>query len=132
MVRSCVAAVLMLAMCAPALAGPWDYGYGDDYDYGAYGYEGCVVERKFKRNGDYKEKLRCPGGPAWVAVPAPPPVVVVPTWDGYEPVEPPPEPEQPVIRQCREYRTVATIDGRSERLYGTACRQPDGSWRFDP
>lgn len=32
-------------------------------------------------------------------------------------------------RYCREYQTVATIDGRQERVYGSACRQPDGSWK---
>lgn len=32
-------------------------------------------------------------------------------------------------RYCREYQTVITVDGRSERAYGTACRQPDGSWQ---
>jgi surface antigen len=31
-------------------------------------------------------------------------------------------------RYCREYTTVATIGGRSQQLYGQACRQPDGSW----
>jgi surface antigen len=30
---------------------------------------------------------------------------------------------------CREYQTTVTIDGRSEQAYGTACRQPDGSWK---
>jgi len=29
---------------------------------------------------------------------------------------------------CREYQTTATIGGRLQRAYGTACRQPDGSW----
>ena len=32
-------------------------------------------------------------------------------------------------RICREYRTTATIAGRRQHLYGTACRQPDGSWQ---
>ena len=31
---------------------------------------------------------------------------------------------------CREYQQSITIDGRTERAYGTACRQPDGSWRI--
>jgi len=31
---------------------------------------------------------------------------------------------------CREYQTEAVIGGRSERAYGTACRQPDGSWQI--
>ena len=30
---------------------------------------------------------------------------------------------------CREYETTITIDGRQERGYGRACRQPDGSWQ---
>jgi surface antigen len=30
---------------------------------------------------------------------------------------------------CREYTTYATIAGKSEKIYGKACRQPDGSWR---
>lgn len=30
---------------------------------------------------------------------------------------------------CREYVSNATIDGRVEKIRGTACRQPDGSWR---
>lgn len=30
---------------------------------------------------------------------------------------------------CREYQATATIGGRSERTYGTACRQPDGAWK---
>jgi surface antigen len=33
-------------------------------------------------------------------------------------------------RVCREYRGTVTIDGRDEEATGTACRQPDGSWRF--
>lgn len=30
---------------------------------------------------------------------------------------------------CREYQHTVTIDGKQERAYGTACRQPDGSWK---
>jgi surface antigen len=30
---------------------------------------------------------------------------------------------------CREYTTEAIIDGRTETVYGTACRQADGSWQ---
>jgi len=32
-------------------------------------------------------------------------------------------------RPCREYTTEAWIEGRRETLRGTACREPDGSWR---
>jgi surface antigen len=30
---------------------------------------------------------------------------------------------------CREYQTTVTVGGKSEQAYGTACRQPDGSWK---
>jgi len=30
---------------------------------------------------------------------------------------------------CREYVTKAYIGGKKEEVYGTACRQPDGSWK---
>ncbi len=31
---------------------------------------------------------------------------------------------------CREYQQTVMIDGREESAYGTACRQPDGSWKI--
>ncbi len=31
-------------------------------------------------------------------------------------------------RYCREYTTLAAVGGRSQQVYGQACRQPDGSW----
>lgn len=30
---------------------------------------------------------------------------------------------------CREYTVKAVIGGRPETVYGTACRQADGSWK---
>lgn len=30
---------------------------------------------------------------------------------------------------CREYTVDAVIGGRNDKVYGTACRQSDGSWR---
>jgi surface antigen len=30
---------------------------------------------------------------------------------------------------CRDYVDQITVDGRSETVRSTACRQPDGSWR---
>ncbi len=30
---------------------------------------------------------------------------------------------------CREYQTTVTVGGVTEEAYGTACRQPDGSWK---
>jgi surface antigen len=33
-------------------------------------------------------------------------------------------------RYCREYRAQSTVGGESTQVYGTACRQPDGSWQI--
>jgi surface antigen len=33
-------------------------------------------------------------------------------------------------RDCREFRQAVTIEGRTEEAVGTACRQPDGTWRI--
>ena len=30
---------------------------------------------------------------------------------------------------CREFQQTVTIGGKTEDAYGTACRQPDGSWQ---
>lgn len=32
-------------------------------------------------------------------------------------------------RYCREYVQTVTISGETQKAYGTACRQPDGSWQ---
>lgn len=31
---------------------------------------------------------------------------------------------------CREYQQTIVVGGRPRRGYGTACRQPDGTWRI--
>jgi surface antigen len=31
---------------------------------------------------------------------------------------------------CREYTQTVNIGGQTEQAYGTACRQPDGSWKI--
>ena len=31
---------------------------------------------------------------------------------------------------CREYQQIIVIGGREHEGYGTACRQPDGSWKI--
>ena len=31
---------------------------------------------------------------------------------------------------CREFQQTVTIGGKTQSAYGTACRQPDGTWRI--
>ncbi|MDH3472490.1 MAG: RT0821/Lpp0805 family surface protein [Rhodospirillales bacterium] len=33
-------------------------------------------------------------------------------------------------RYCREYTATSVIGGQAQETYGTACRQPDGSWQL--
>ena len=35
-------------------------------------------------------------------------------------------------RYCREFQQVVNVGGQKEESYGTACRQPDGSWEIVP
>jgi len=42
---------------------------------------------------------------------------------------------QPAVEQssggyCREFQETVTIGGQQETAYGTACRQPDGTWKI--
>lgn len=32
-------------------------------------------------------------------------------------------------KPCREFTVDGRVGGRTEKIYGTACRQPDGSWK---
>lgn len=33
-------------------------------------------------------------------------------------------------KYCREYQQTVTVGGKTETAYGTACRQPDGTWKI--
>lgn len=33
-------------------------------------------------------------------------------------------------QHCREYTQTIQVGGKTEEAYGTACRQPDGSWKI--
>ncbi|RMF08746.1 MAG: glycine zipper 2TM domain-containing protein [Alphaproteobacteria bacterium] len=32
-------------------------------------------------------------------------------------------------QECREFQQTVTVDSETQTAYGTACRQPDGTWR---
>lgn len=38
--------------------------------------------------------------------------------------------QEPSGAYCREYQQTVKIGGEVQRAYGTACRQPDGSWKI--
>lgn len=130
------------ALAFPAVADPWKDESGHGRGGGEWKQEyrdgNCKVERKLERSGEYKEEIKC-DGPAWARGYLAPPVII----SGRRPppvASLPPMPPGPAYgavyqddfgRYCREYQISGTIDGRRQRLYGTACLQPDGSWAFN-
>ena len=38
--------------------------------------------------------------------------------------------QNPNGQYCREFNSTINVGGRTERGYGTACRQPDGQWQI--
>ena len=38
--------------------------------------------------------------------------------------------QDPAGAYCREFEQTVTIGGQPQQSHGTACRQPDGSWRM--
>lgn len=109
-----------LAVCPPAWADSWKHGRG-------HGWHG---------GGGWVEAY---GGPPWAVGYVAPPVIVVQQWAPAT-LDLPPAPQGPRYgetyrndegRYCREYQTTATIDGKRQQLYGTACLEPDGSWSFN-
>ena len=38
--------------------------------------------------------------------------------------------QNPAGNYCREFEQTVTIDGRPQQSHGTACQQPDGTWRI--
>lgn len=74
-----------------------------------------------------------PPPPAVVVVePAPPPVVVVQPAPAAVVAAPAPVVSAAPATQpyCREYQTQTVVGGQVQPSYGTACQQPDGSWKI--
>lgn len=46
-------------------------------------------------------------------------------WGAYRPVR---DGQSELGYYCREFVTTVHVHGRTEKLYGTACRKPNGSW----
>jgi surface antigen len=63
---------------------------------------------------------------------APAPVYGAPVPAYAPPIQAQAQPQLPSYStaNCREYSGTIMIDGQEQRSYGTACLQPDGSWRI--
>jgi len=62
---------------------------------------------------------------------APPPVYYAPPPVVYAPAPAPAAyAPAPATQNCREYQTTIQVNGQPQQSYGTACQQPDGTWRI--
>ena len=141
-----IVAALVLALAgaaslatAPARADGFSFGYssGGHYGHPGHGWDrGRHYHRPPPRVVYYAPPPRYYQPPPRVIY-APPPTIVY--------ADPPPViyappvvarnvltsgPIQQTAHYCREYHSMSTVGGQQIASYGTACRQPDGSWRI--
>jgi len=97
-------------------------GYGAGYKYGQGHHHHKIYRGHGNKWGHVKRRHR----PARVVYITRPPVQV----PVYVSVAAPVRVQLQGDTQCREYNSTAVIDDRRVPVYGTVCRQPDGSWRI--
>ncbi|MGQ3074327.1 MAG: hypothetical protein ACT7A5_24910 [Ferrovibrionaceae bacterium] len=123
-----VAAVLATGLAAPAEAGG-RVAVGVSIGTGWYG-PGYYPRYYGPRYYGYSAYYYPPPAVVVAPPPPPPPPVVV-----YQ--QPAPNyyvaPQRPAVAQqqpyCREYQKTVIIGGQPQPGFGTACMQPDGSWK---
>ncbi len=120
------AAVLVLGVATPAEAGG-RVAVGVSIGTGWYGGPGYYPRYYGPRYG-YPAYYYPP--PAVIVAPPPPPAVVyqqpAPTYYVTPQQAPAVAQQQPY---CREYQKTVIIGGQPQPGFGTACLQPDGSWK---
>src|SRR5581483_6364449 len=72
--------------------------------------------------------------PAYYAPPPPPPAYYTPPPASGGPAPgytaPPPAAPSASTQNCREYTSTTSIGGQNQPVHGTACLQPDGTWKI--
>ncbi|GGF25595.1 hypothetical protein GCM10011611_34590 [Aliidongia dinghuensis] len=61
---------------------------------------------------------------------APPPVTYAPAYEPAPAAYAPPAYAPAATQTCREYQSTIQVNGQPQQSYGTACLQPDGTWRI--
>ncbi len=134
-----VLAAGMALTATPAAAGTgfsitYSFGHGSSFGHRSSHDRDWRSRRGGDNRGHQFERYRPAPRIYW---PAPPSrVVVLPPRTIYVPSSPVLQavPASPVFRgtdgrYCREYQTTVTIAGTGQPGYGTACLEPDGTWR---
>ena len=131
---SAAALCAFAAFATPAHADHWHHdggvhiGIGLGYGYyppgwGYYGYPGYYYPPYYVA----PPPVAYVPPPAYYAAPAPAPVYAAPSSIPADQTSPTYTDERG--QTCREYQSTAIVGGASQPTYGTACLQPDGSWR---
>ncbi len=151
------AAIFLAITMAPAHAGGYDHGryHGrghHGHHYKSYGHHG---HKRHYRRGHHRPRYRrhyrhdddddlvaglIIGGLLGYAISShqardryqPPPAYRAPPPRTAYPPAPPVVRRPPGCLQEREYQTTVMVGGKEVEAYGTACLQPDGSWRRGP
>lgn len=128
----------MLALPQPGQADSFFFGYSSGgWHRSHYGPYYGPWYRPYFRPRYYGPRVIFFGPPVYVPPPrviyAPPRRVYAPAPVSRQPirVNPASEPYRAANGlTCREYQATATVAGRTQNVYGTACLQPDGAWRI--
>lgn len=131
MLVGAIALTLTAASIPPAAAGGHSHafvGINLSYGFGGYGYGYGYAPYPYY--GYWPRPIYAPPPVVY----APPPVVYSPPLAYAQPpvVGTPTSPPYTSRsgQTCREYQSNAIVNGRSQPVYGTACLQPDGTWRI--
>jgi len=112
------AALLLTAAAASADSFVFRYGHGPWHEHPRYHHERRVIVVPPPR-------VVYVAPPEVIYMPAPQPAAAPVAATAASPVY-----QAADGRYCREYQATISVAGRLQQSFGTACLQPDGSWRI--
>jgi hypothetical protein len=140
--RLALSAAGLMALSAAAVMSTPAPAHADSF---AFGYSSGYYPRHHHRSHGYGERYVYVAPPPVYYYPPPPRVVYGPP-PAYYPPPPVVYQQPPVFYQqpqtlpggplqaaenyCREYQSTTIVNNQPVPTYGTACQQPDGSWRI--
>lgn len=114
----------LLWPATPALANSFLFGYSSGHRHRHQDYHSHRRHHHWPQYHysyyHYPPPIYYAPAPRVVYLPTPPPLTAAPTSPPYRTVD---------GRYCREYQATVTVGGMPQPSYGTACLQPDGTWR---
>lgn len=120
----------VMSLPAPAHADSFAFGYSSGY-YPRHHHRHRGYDARYVYVGP-PPVYYYPPPPRVVYAPAPPPVYYAPppAVVYQQPQTLPGGPLQAAQNYCREYQSTTVVNNQPVQSFGTACLQPDGSWRI--